>query len=355
MDLDHVLRSVCKHGASDLHLQVGSPPTARVHGELSPLQMDPLTPGDLEAAVDQIADDRAKKALDSDLNADFSHLIEGVSRFRVSVFRERGQFSIAFRAIPLTIPTIEELGLPSVLLEIAEERQGLVLVTGTTGSGKSTTLAAMIDLVNRTKRTRIITVEDPIEFVHTSEKSLIAQRELRRDATGFHAALREALRQDPDTILVGELRDVETMTTALQAADTGHKVYSTLHTTTASQSIKRLVAMIPPDERELLMTQLSLNLTAIISQRLARTREGDGRVPVLEILRSSSFVRKQIAEGRPDKLAEAMAERHSGMQLFDQHLTELYLEKLISGREALRLATNPEAVTMTMRGMERPT
>lgn len=193
-----------------------------------------------------------------------------------------------------------------------------------------------------------------MEYVHTSNKSLIAQRELRRDATGFHASLREALRQDPDTILVGEMRDLETLTTCLQAADTSHKVYSTLHTTTASQSIKRLIAMIPPAERDLLLTQLALNIEAVISQRLARTRAGDGRVPVLEIMRSSPYVRKQIIEGRPDKLADAMSERHSGMQLFDQHLTDLYATQVISGREALRLATNPEAVNMTMRGMGRP-
>ena len=355
MDVDLVLRSICEHGASDLHLQVGSPPTARVHGIMSPLKMDAVTPADLETVLTTLTDEQIRQRLETELSADFSYVIEGVARFRVSVFHERGYVAIAFRVIPLKVPTFEELNLPPAMAEIAEEERGLVLVTGTTGSGKSTTLAAMIDYVNKTRRTRIITIEDPVEYVHTSDQSLVAQRELRRDATGFQAALREALRQDPDTILVGELRDLETMVTGLQAADTGHKVYSTLHTTTASQSIQRLVAMIPPAERELILTQLSMNVEAVISQRLARTRAGDGRVPVLEILRSSSFVRKQILEGRSDKLSDAMTEGHGGMQVFDQHLTELYRSQTISGREALRLATNPEAVNMTLRGMGRPT
>ena len=209
----------------------------------------------------------------------------------------------------------------------------------------------MIDHLNNTRRNRIITLEDPIEFMHTSNKSLIAQREIGSDATGFGPALRVALRQDPDVILVGELRDLETMRIAIQAADTGHLVFSTVHTTTAAQTVQRLIAMFPAAERELLLMQLASNLEAVISQRLARTIDGKSRLPVLEILRDSPVTRKLIAEGRTDSLPQAIANRENGMQLFDQHLGDLYKADLIKGREAMRLATNPEAVSLAMRGI----
>jgi twitching motility protein PilT len=224
------------------------------------------------------------------------------------------------------------------------------LVTGTTGSGKSTTLAAMIDFLNRTKRLRIVTIEDPIEFVHTSQKSLIAQREIGRDTPSFSESLRRVLRQDPDVILVGELRDVETMRTAMQAADTGHLVFSTVHTTNAALTVQRLIALFPPDERELLLLQLSTNLSAVISQRLAKRKSG-GRIPVVEILRDTPVVRKAILDNRISSLSQAIANRDSGMQLFDQHLAELYNRGEITGTEALRLASNPEAVALAMKGI----
>jgi twitching motility protein PilT len=237
-------------------------------------------------------------------------------------------------------------------VEIAEAERGLVLVTGTTGSGKSTTLAAVIDYLNRTRRLRILTIEDPIEFVHTSKKSLIAQREVGLDTPSFTASLRRALRQDPDFILVGELRDTETMRVALQAADTGHLVFSTMHTTNAAMTIQRLVAAFPPSEREALLVQLSTNLEAVICQRLAKTRD-EGRIPVVEIMRNSPIIRKAIMEGRSDVLPQAIANRDMGMQLFDQHLADLYNADKISTTEALRLASNPEAMTAAMRGISR--
>jgi twitching motility protein PilT len=239
-----------------------------------------------------------------------------------------------------------------VLQDIAEEHRGLVLVTGTTGSGKSTTLAAMIDHLNRTRRLRVVTVEDPIEFVHVSQKSLVAQCEIGRDTPSFAESLRRALRQDPDVILVGELRDAETMRIALQAADTGHLVFSTVHTTNASFTMQRLVAMFPPEERELLQTELATNLAAVVSQRLAVHKQKDkGRIAVLEVMRNSAVVSKAILEGRIASLPQAIANRENGMQLFDQHLAELYKSGQISGTEALRLATNAEAVAMLMHGM----
>ena len=349
MDLDRLLHSVVQHSASDLHLQVGSPPVARVHGVLSPLQMDPLTAADLQATVEAVTPESMRQRLERESAADFAHRFADVARFRVNVFRERGHLAVVFRLIPLAIPSLEQLSLPSVVQEIAQAERGLVLVTGTTGSGKSTTLAAMVDLINHTQRKRVITVEDPIEYLHCSDRSLIAQRELGIDADGFLSALRVALRQDPDVILVGELRDLETMRTAIQAADTGHLVFSTVHASGAAQTVQRLIAQFPAEERELLLMQLSTNLEAVISQRLARTVDGKGRLPVVELLRDTPVVRKLIAENRPEALPQAMANRDSGMQLFDQHLSEMYLANLIKGREALRLATNPEAVSLAMK------
>ena len=253
--------------------------------------------------------------------------------------------------IPLDIPPFASLNLPPVIEDIAMSPRGLVLVTGTTGSGKSTTLAAMIDLVNSKRRDRIITIEDPIEFVHTNKKSLIAQRELGVDTPTFLDSLRVALRQDPDLILVGELRDAETMRTALQAADTGHTVYSTMHTTNAPQTVQRMIALFPPAERDLLRMQLAANLEAVISQRLAKCRDGKSRLPVIEILRSTPVVRKIIGEQETAHLSQAIANQDSGMQLFDQHLAKLHKAELISGTEAIRLATNPEALGMMMRGL----
>ena len=351
MDLNRLLTTVKQHGASDLHLQTGSAAMLRVHGQLAPLQTDPIEPQEMEELFKQIADEQARAALERDLNCDFAYMLEGVARFRVNAFRQLGQLAIAFRLIPVEVPTAEQLNLPSVVNDIAQAERGLVLVTGTTGSGKSSTLAAMIDFINRSSRKRIITIEDPIEFVHSSQKALVAQREVGPDATGFLPSLRAALRQDPDAILIGELRDLETMRTAIQAADTGHVVYSTVHTTTAAQTVQRLIALFPPNERDLLLMQLASNLEAVISQRLARKADESGRVPVVEVLRATPVVRKLIREGKPLSLPEAMVGGENGMMLFDQHLSQLYKDGVIKGREALRLATNPEAVGLAMRGI----
>ena len=351
MELVKLLEALIKLGGSDLHLQAGAPPMVRIGGDLKGLESGSLEDAQIRQYMQQMSPSQAQIRLEEKRASDFSFELAGAARFRVNAFYERQRLALAFRRIPLTIPSFADLNLPGVIEDIAMSPRGLVLVTGTTGSGKSTTLAAMIDLVNNKRRDRIITIEDPIEFVHTNKKSLIAQREVMQDTPSFLESLRGALRQDPDLILVGELRDAETMRTALQAADTGHIVYSTMHTTNASQTVQRMIALFPPDERDLLRMQLAANLEAVISQRLAKTRDGKDRIPVVEVLRSTPVVTKIIAEQDIGLLSQAIANQDSGMQLFDQHLAKIYKSELISGTEALRLATNPEALAMMMRGL----
>ena len=340
-----------QHSASDLHLQAGSPPMLRIHGRLTPLQTEPLTHEGIQQYLDLIADEPTRQQLVKERSVDFAHRVEGLARFRVAAFYQRESVSVVMRLIPSTPVSLEQLNLPAVVEDIAHIERGLVVVTGTTGSGKSTTLAAMIDLVNEKESKRIITIEDPIEFVYPRRRALIAQREIGADAQTFLGALRGALRQDPDVILIGELRDQETMSTALRAADTGHAVFSTIHTTTAAQTIQRIIAMFPAAERDLLMLQLATNLEAVISQRLARTADGKGRIPIVEILRGTPLVERIIMDGEIKKLNQVMANREHGMQLFDQHLSELYKASVITGTEAMRLAENPEAVHMSRKGI----
>jgi twitching motility protein PilT len=351
LQLVRFLEALQAECGSDLHLQAGAAPMVRIGGDLRALETPALTDEQIREFTRQIAPADAQVRLEKDRSADFGFEMTGVARFRVNAFYERQRLSLAFRLIPLHVPPFDELNLPSVIEEIAMSPRGLVLVTGTTGSGKSTTLAAMVDFVNGKRHDRIITIEDPIEFVHNNKLSLVAQRELGPDTPTFFDALRVALRQDPDLILVGELRDAETMRVALQAADTGHIVYSTMHTTNATQTVQRMIALFPPDERDLLRMQLAANLEAVISQRLAKTRNGKDRLPVVEVMRNTPVVRKIIAEQEPTALSQAIANQDAGMQLFDQHLSKLWKAELISGTEALRLATNPEAIAMSMRGL----
>jgi twitching motility protein PilT len=350
MDIHRLLCATVKFRGSDLHLQADNRPMVRQNGKLTTLDAPPLSPDDVRDLVFQITDQTQRDVIERDRSADFSYEVANLARFRVNVFYQRDRMTLVARVIPWQITPLEELQLPKAVAEIAESERGLVLVTGTTGSGKSTTLAGMIDHLTRTRRCRIVTVEDPIEFVHRSQKSLIAQREVGADTPSFAESLRRALRQDPDVILVGELRDMETMRTVLQAADTGHLVFSTTHTTNAAATLQRLISMFPSTERDLLLTQLSLNIEAVISQRLARRADG-GRRPVVEIMRNTPVIAKAILEGRVGTLPQAIANRDMGMQLFDQHLADLYNAQEISGTEALRLATNTEAVGLAMRGI----
>ena len=351
MDIDKLLGRMAELEASDLHIQAGSRVMFRIHGELAPAKAPPLTPDQVRDVIQAVCPKHLWQDVEQGKAADFAYHLSDKFRFRVGVYHQRGAMGAVFRILPLDIPSVDALGLPAVLLQIADTERGLVLVTGTTGSGKSTTLAAMIDYINQRKKRKIITIEDPIEFWHGDKSSLISQIELGADTPSFSEALRRALRQDPDVILVGELRDLQSMRTALTAADTGHLVFSTIHTTNASQTVERLIAMFPEAERPLLLAQLSANLAAVISMRLARRADGKGRVPVVEILRGNPTVRKLIAEGRYHTLPQAIASRESGMQMFDQAVVDLYNQELITGTETMRLASNPEAVAMALRGI----
>jgi len=336
--------------ASDLHLQVGAVPMLRVNGVLRPLELLPLTRDDMSDILDLVAEGELREKLRTALSYDFSYTVPDKANFRVNFYHQSGSEALVLRFIPLEILKFDKLNLPPVVKEIAEEERGIILVTGTTGSGKSTTLASIIDHINETRKAKIITIEDPVEYIHKNKKSMVSQVEVGRDIESFDEGLRRALRQDPDVILVGELRDINTMKVALRAADTGHLVFSTIHTTNASQTVQRIIAMFPEEERELLLLQLSLNLEAVLSQRLARTADGKARVPVVEIMRSNPAIKKYILERRFNALQGIIATRESGMQTFDQHLVDLYNQEIIAGREALRLSTNPEAVALALKG-----
>ena len=351
-NLNAMLEAMVHFKASDLHLQADSPPTIRIDGVLHPLNLPVLTPQIIDNLIAQAITPEQLHKLEEKRALDTSIRRPGVALFRLALFHERDRKAAAFRSIPENPPTLEEMNLPPVLGEITDLHRGLVLVTGTTGSGKTTTLAAMVRRLNENHPYRIITVEDPIEYMHTSRRSLVAQREVGRDAAGFLTSLREAVRQDPDVILIGEMRDSETLATALQAADTGHLVFSSVHTTTASQTVQRLIALFPVEEREMLQTQLANNLEAVISQRLARRAHEKGRLPVVEILRTSPLVKKLILEGKISSLAQVIANRERGMQSFDQHLTDLFKEGKIDAHQAEELATHPEVVQLARRGVK---
>ena len=353
MDLTGLLEAMISEGASDLHLQAGSPPMLRLGGQLTNVEDQPMSDDQIRDLMRQMAYEDAQVRLEDHRAADFSFEMPNRARFRVNAFYERDRLSMALRLIPIEVPPFEELNLPSAIEEIAQTPRGLILVTGTTGSGKSTTLAAMIDYINTHRGDRIITIEDPIEFVHKSKKSLIAQRELGTDTPSFLEALRASLRQDPDVILIGELRDVNTLRIALRAADTGHQVFSTVHSANAPQTIERIIAMFPPAEHKLLLQQLAGSTEAIISQRLVRTLKG-GRRPAVEILRGSPVTEKFILENKVHELGEYVQSGESGMQSFNDHLLAMYREQIISGTEALRWASNAEALAMGMRGIKQP-
>jgi twitching motility protein PilT len=334
-----------QNGASDIHFRPGDPPTYRVNGALRALKGDKLTAANTrEVALNLISDTEAKENIDNLQEYDTSYGVPGVSRFRVNIYRQRGSLSVILRIISTKIPTIDDLKLPAVLKQIASKERGLVLLTGATGSGKSTTLAAMIDHINRSENLHILTIEDPIEFIHRNIKSSISQREIGTDTASFNIALRAALRQDPDVILVGEMRDTETIDIALKASETGHLVFSTVHTTDASKTIGRLVSVFPAAEQTMVRMRLADSLQATVSQRLLPTVDGKGRTPALEIMVSTKTVQEYIRD--PDKtegLKDVIEKGRDtyGMQSFDQHLTDLYRKGLITLETAQSAASNP--------------
>ncbi len=344
-DLDAALRLVVETEASDLHLKVPAHPMVRRHGKLESLpDSEPLAPDVTEGALRSMLTDGAKLQEFADENeVDFSYAVPGLARFRVNAFRQRGSISIVARAIPFTIRTVEELLLPPVINELADEERGIVLLTGTTGSGKSTTLAAMIDRINTTARKHIVTIEDPVEFLHRDKSSIINQREVGEDTGSFKRALRRVLRQDPDVILVGEMRDEETVRTALSAAETGHLVLSTVHTVDAAETVNRIIDFFPQAEQRQARAMLGGTLKGVISQRLVPTPDGDGRVATCEILRMTGRVRDMILN--PDetgKLPEVISEgAYYGMQTFDQALLGHVQKGYVSMEDALKASTHP--------------
>jgi len=344
-DLESALRRVIEIEGSDLHLKVPSKPLIRRLGHLEEIPgTDGLTPADTEGALRTLLIERSKlEEFADEHEVDFSFSLAGLSRFRINAFRQRGVISLVARAVPHEIRSIEELGLPDVISDVADEERGIILVTGTTGSGKSSTLAAMIDQINRFHSKHIVTIEDPIEFLHRDKRSIINQREVGADTASFKRALRRVLRQDPDVILVGEMRDEETVSTALSAAETGHLVLSTLHTVDAPETINRIIDFFPPHMTPQLRSMLAGTLKAIVSQRLVKRTDGEGRVACCEILRMTGRVRDMIMmPEETGKLGDVIAEgAYYGMQTFDQALLGHVQAGRVTMDEALRAATSP--------------
>jgi twitching motility protein PilT len=345
-DLAEALRYVVSEEGSDLHLKVPSPPLARVHGHLQPIECsEPLQPGDTERVLHEMLAEHPDKLVEfeAENEVDFAYTIEGVARFRVNAFRQRGWVSIVARVIPHAVRTVDELELPPVMKDIADEERGLILLTGTTGSGKSTTLAAIIDQINTTKSRHIVTIEDPIEYLHHDQQSVINQREVGMDTGSFSRAMRRVLRQDPDVILIGEMRDQETVRTALSAAETGHLVLSTVHTLDAAESVNRIVDFFPLHEQGQARAMLAGTLKAVVSQRLVPTVDHDSRVAVCEILRITGRARDMIMDPeQTGRLREVIAEgAYYGMQTFDQALLHHVKAGHVSMEDAIRVATSP--------------
>jgi twitching motility protein PilT len=350
-DVKQAMRDLVERGGSDLHLKVGAAPLFRVNGELAPGEdVAALTAEDTERALKQLLDDDGKlDEFEQEHEVDFSFEIEGVARYRINAFRQRGVISMACRAIPHKISTIEELALPEVVSELADEERGIVLLTGTTGSGKSTTLAAMIDHMNYTASKHIVTIEDPIEFVHSDKRSAINQREVGMDTASFKRALRRVLRQDPDVILIGEMRDEETVQAALSAAETGHLVLSTIHTVDATESINRMLDFFPPHQHQQARSMIAGTIKGVISQRLVPGAEG-GRVAVCEILRMTGRVRDMILDpSQTGKLVEVIASGgYYGMQTFDQALFGHVKAGRVTFEDAMRVASSPHDFKLLM-------
>jgi twitching motility protein PilT len=350
------LKTAVKINGSDVHLQATSVPMIRVDGRARFLDVPPLTEEAMKEYVDtvlakQAEPDEKRHILETRGSVDIAYPLPGLARFRTNIFHSRERLALVMRRIITKIPNFEELNLPPQIEKLADFNRGLVAVSGTTGSGKSTTLAAVIGKINRTRSERILTVEDPIEYQHENAKSLVSQVEVGADSESYEYALRAMMRQDPDTILIGEIRDSFSLTTALRAADTGHLVFTTVHATNAPMTVGRMTSLFIPEQRELQQEQLGMNLNAIVCQRLAKRRDGVGRIPVNEIMMSTPLVRKYMLEGEFDKLKGCVGNRESGSQSFDQHLTELFQKQIIDVNEAKRLATNVDALTLALRGI----
>jgi len=356
MIVDDLLKIAIERDASDLHLKAGNHPMIRVHGTLTPLVGFPrLSPEDTENMAHQIMTDYQKKKLKEEFDVDLAYSLSGFGRFRGSIYYQRNSLAISLRIIPMEVRSIRELLLPEVLEKISFYPRGLVLVTGTTGSGKTTTLAAMIDYINTYRRENIITIEDPIEYLHKDKKSTISQREVGMDVMGFARGLRACLREDPDVILVGEMRDLETIETALLAAETGHLVLSTLHTLDAPETVNRIISAFPPHHQRQVRLQLASVLKAVISMRLVPRMDEQGRVPAVEVMISTPYIQECIADrDRTGLIRDAIATGVSqyGMQTFDQSIYQLYRDGYISFEQGIKYSSNPDAFKLRVMGVQ---
>lgn len=356
MRVNELLRLMVERDASDLHIKAERPPGLRINGLLLPLEdTPPLTPEDTEDFVNEITTDEQKAIFDAENELDFAYIVPNLSRFRVNIFKQRNSLGAVLRVIPIEIRTIKELNLPqaameNVLVELAMKPRGLVLVVGPTGHGKSTTLAAIIDHINSTQQKHIMTIEDPIEFWHEDKMSYVNQREVGRDTESFHSALKYVLRQDPDVILVGELRDLDTIAAAVTAAETGHLVLSTLHTTSAAQTVDRIIDIYPAEQQNQIRMQLSMTLQGVLAQTLLPRRDGKGRVLAMEIMVATSAIRSLIREGKTHQLPlQIQTSAEVGMQTLDQALRTLYVEGLITRETAMEVANNPDELMRMLR------
>ena len=363
--LSELLKQTVEIEGSDLHLTIGSPPQVRVHGHLRRLEYPDLSPSDTKALAYSVLTDAQKKRFEETMELDFSFGIRGIARFRCNLFNQKGAVGAVYRQIPEKIRTFEELNLPAVIAKLAERPRGLVLVTGPTGSGKSTTLAAMIDKINKERHDHILTIEDPIEYLHTHQGCLVNQREVHSDTQSFSAALRAALREDPDIVLIGEMRDLETVEAALKIAETGHLTFGTLHTNSAAQTINRIIDVFPAHQQSQIRTQLSLVLEGIVCQALLPKANGSGRVVSLEIMIPTPGIRNLIREDKIHQIYSAMqtGQEKQGMQTANQSLATLYFKKLVtletammasSHREELQEMINRGAGVVPGAGLSRP-
>lgn len=344
-----ILEKIIELRATDLHMKVGSPPLARINTQLEPLTTRVLTPPDTEHVARSVMNERIWNIFQETLEADFAYALDETNRFRVNAHRHLGTVALAFRLNRTDILDFDQLGLPPVIKKLSEHERGLVLVTGVTGSGKSTTLATMVNQINCTRKVHIITIEDPIEFIHRDRKGMVTQRELGCDTDSFLIALRHCLRQDPDVILIGEMRDVETIRTAISAAETGHLVFSTLHTVKAATSVERILSFFTPQEQGQVRMQLAENLRGVVSQRLLK-KNGGGIVPALEIMVGTPTVRKLISEGKLSELNQAIQNQEDGMQSFNQAIFDLVKRERITEETGLLASDNPLALRRMIAG-----
>jgi twitching motility protein PilT len=354
-DINQLLKASAAKGASDLHMKVGSPPVFRIHGKLVPFDsVDKTNVEDVMAVAKTVMSPAQIEAFRKKNDLDFAYSVPGLGRFRCNAFVQRGAIGFVFRLIPFNIPSFEDLNLPNVIAKVTMEERGMVLVTGITGSGKSTTLASMINFINARRSANIVTIEDPIEYLHRDQRCIVNQREVGADTSSFTYAMRAALRQDPDVILVGEMRDMETIETAMGAAETGHLVLSTLHTTDATETVNRIISVFPPHQHSQIRNQLSSIIKGIISQRLVPKSDGKGRVPAVEVMLGTSIIKECIndeikTKSIPEYIAQGKL--HYGMQTFDQSLFDHYSAGSISYEDALRNATNPEDFKLKVKGI----